>query len=327
VTTLLEAKRVSRFFGGVKACHDIDLAIQTGKITSLIGPNGAGKTTLFNVITGLFPPTEGTITLHAAGETALQGLRPDEITASGIARTFQNIRLFQDLSVLQNVKLGEHAPTEEKRSLDRLLHLLDRFRKLGYLNAAAGVLALVAIAITVGHGLSLAGLVLSFLGVFLVPLILGSTVVAALSLKEGLFEILPLPSTRAEEHSIETASLAYLEFVGLLDKADEVAKNLAYGDQRRLEIARALASNPRLLLLDEPAAGMNPNVTKDLMALIEKIRRAGVTVCVIEHDMKLVMAISDYIYVLDHGELISEGAPQKVRNDPRVVEAYLGAAE
>ena len=285
MTTLLEAKRVSRFFGGVKACQNIDRAIQVGKITSLIGPNGAGKTTLFNVITGLFPPSEGSITLHKAGETPLQGLRPDEITAAGIARTFQNIRLFQDLSVLQNVKLGEHAPTEEKRSLDRLLHLIGRIQKRGYLTAAAAVLAIVAVAITLARGFSLAGLVLSFLGVFLVPLVLGSAVVALLSLKEGLFEILPLPSTKAEERAIETASLAYLEFVGLLGKADEVAKNLAYGDQRRLEIARALASNPKLLLLDEPAAGMNPNETKDLMAMIEKIRNAGVTVCVIEHDM------------------------------------------
>ena len=238
-------------FGGLQAIAMLDVSIEAGEIVGLIGPNGAGKTTFFNCVTGICLPTSGDILYR--GES-LAGLRPDQVMAKGVARTFQNIRLFGEMTVLENVMVGGHC------------------------RARAGVV-----------------------GAILRP-----------------------KAVVREEEELAARALDGLRFVGLEGKADLWARQLPYGDQRRLEIARALASNPTLLFLDEPAAGMNPHESSVLMALIQMIRGRGITVLLIEHHMRVVMGISDRLVVLDHGIKIAEGTPEAIRADPRVIGAYLG---
>ena len=255
---VIDINALTMTFGGLKAVDQVDLSVKEGEIVGLIGPNGAGKTTFFNCITGIYPPVSGDINLIPPGKKPdrINGLKPNKITSKGMARTFQNIRLFHNMTALENVMVGRHCRTR------------------------AGVLGAI------------------FRG----------------------------PKTRAEEKDIVSASYTLLHNVGLGEFVNEDAKNLPYGAQRRLEIARALATDPFLLLLDEPAAGMNPQETEKLMELIETIRKSGVSILLIEHDMKLIMRISDRIIVLDHGIKIAEGNPSEIRKNPSVIEAYLGSS-
>jgi branched-chain amino acid transport system ATP-binding protein len=249
---LLEAASVSKVFGGLVAVNDISFTVPRKGIVSLIGPNGAGKTTFFNCMTGIYKPTTGRVEFLGRNIT---GKRPDLVTQAGIARTFQNIKLFRTMTSIENVQVGMHA---------RL-----RSRVTGM--------------------------------------------------------VLHTPFNRREEKQAYDRARELLRFVGLRQH-NELAMNLSYGDQRRLEIARALASDPQLLLLDEPTAGMNPQESEELRKLMETLRsERGISVLLIEHDMKVVMNVSDRITVLDHGEKIAEGSPQEVRTNPRVVEAYLGS--
>jgi branched-chain amino acid transport system ATP-binding protein len=248
---LLRARGITKRFGGVQALSDVGFTINHGEIYGLIGPNGAGKTSLFNVLSGIYPPDGGDFTFDGLPLTAQ---KPHEVAARGIARTFQNIRLFANLSALENVMIGRHVRT------------------------SAGVWG----------------------------------------------AIMRNAKTRAEERSIEKRAYELLEYVGVHKRAHSLARHLAYGDQRRLEIARALATEPKLLALDEPAAGMNATETAALKGLLEDIRRDGTTILLIEHDMKLVMSVCDRVLVLDYGKKIAEGSAHEVQNDPRVVQAYLG---
>ncbi len=253
---VLSVNRLTKSFGGLTAVSNVSLELFEGELVGLIGPNGAGKTTVFNLLTGVYAPTSGTITLFKDGkETSLEGLKPYTICNAGLARTFQNVRLFKDLTVLDNVRIAMHKNI-----------------KYGFLSG-----------------------------------------------------MLHLPSYRREEQEIIDESLKLLEIFDLGHKKDEFAKNLPYGEQRHLEIARALATNPSLLLLDEPAAGMNPAETVKLTELIGWIRKEfNLTILLIEHDMSLVMKICERIYVLDYGKVIASGKPEDVKNNKSVIEAYLG---
>ncbi len=257
MTPILETKNLTMQFGGLTAVDNINFKVNPKEIVALIGPNGAGKTTFFNCVTGVYKPTSGDVLISPNGDTQkrINGLKPNKVTEKGLARTFQNIRLFQNMTVLENVMIGRHT-----------------------------------------------------------------------KLKSGLLGAIFRPkSTREEEEKVIQDSYEILKDVSLEQYVNELAKNLPYGAQRRLEIARAMATEPALLLLDEPAAGMNPQETKELDEMILNIRdKSNISILLIEHDMSLVMSISEKIFVVDYGKLIAQGTPDEIRNNPEVIKAYLG---
>ena len=249
---LLEVKNMTHYFGGLRAVHDFNLAIDPGQIRGLIGPNGAGKTTIFNLITGVYKPTEGEITLDGQN---LVGLRPNEVADRGLGRTFQNLRLWRHMNVLDHVKLA-------------------RYSKISY------------------------GLLGAFLGT---------------------------PKRNREEDEIEAMAMELLELVGISHLADQIVTNLPYGAQRRVELARALATEPKILFLDEPTAGMNPEELLEMLMIVRRVhKQIGLAIFLIEHRMKVVMDLCEMIQTLVFGEVIAEGTPDEIRNNPRVIEAYLG---
>jgi branched-chain amino acid transport system ATP-binding protein len=280
---LLEAQGVGIHFGGLKALSGFDLSIQEGDLKGLIGPNGAGKTTAFNVLTGVYLPTAGTV--RVSGEV-VNGLKPHQINRLGLARTFQNIRLFKTLTALDNVRVACLSDTYAVFSRARLEAARKKSR------SRRGTASLMA---------------------------------AFNNYVDWWRALLLTPGFQREEAALTVRADALLEVMGLLHRRDEEARNLPYGEQRRLEIARALATSPKVLLLDEPAAGMNTREKADLMVLIRDLkRRFSLGILVIEHDMKLVMGICEDITVLDYGQTIARGNPERVRSDPKVIEAYLG---
>ncbi len=254
----LKVNNLSRYFGGVKALNGVNMDIKHGEIVGLIGPNGAGKTTLFNLLTGIYTPSEGEIYYKFNKETSIKNMKPFDIAKVGVARTFQNIRLFGNMTVGENVKIGIHN-----------------------------------------------------------------------NVKYNIFSSLfRTPYYYKEESEADNTVDELLKVFNLLNKKNELAKNLPYGEQRRLEIARALASKPKFILLDEPAAGMNPNETNELTKLIKWIKKKfDITIILIEHDMSLVMSVCNKLYVLDHGEMIASGTPEEIKNNPVVIKAYLGGDE